>query len=185
MNFPLVGVGLRYIPNPQKMIFYKDSSYHYDKRIKLNAMVSTSWREVWQEDFKHKAYSASLYLSKQITKYNSILLGVDGFYYDEESMRRAYGAWMNGQPDLDENYVPDLDGRQLALTIGTGLYMDRLSVIVQGGFYIYKPQEIYESTWYQRYGLKYQVYKGIFTQLTLKAHSRTADMVEFGVGFTL
>lgn len=185
MNFPIVGVGLRYVPNPQNIVYYKDSVYQYDNNIKFNAMVSTSWREVWQEDYKHKAYSASLYLSKQITKYNGLLLGVDGFLYDKESMRRAHSSWASTNPDIDENYVPNLDGRQLALTVGTELYMDRISVIVQGGFYIYKPQDIYDATWYQRYGLKYRAYKGVFTQFTLKAHSRTADMIEFGVGITL
>jgi len=185
MNFPIVGVGLRYVPTPKKIDFHKDTLTSFDKSIHLHMMFSKSWREVWQEDYKHKAYSASIYASKRITKFNSALLGIDGFLYDRESMRRAHSSWANGNPDIPEDYEPDLDGRQVAVTLGTEVYLGSISVIVQGGFYVYKPQKIYESTWYQRYGLKYYPIENAFAQITLKSHSRTADMVEFGLGLRL
>lgn len=185
MNFPVVGVGLRYVPHPERISYYKDTSYSYSTKWNINGMVSTSWREVLQEDHKQKAYSASLYASKRLSKYNAILLGVDGFIYEEGSVLKASYVYINKKGIHDENYHIDNDGRQLALTLGTELFLGKLSILVQGGAYIYKPQIYYESTWYQRYGLKYYPIDKTFAQLTLKSHSRTADMVEFGLGFSI
>jgi len=186
MNFPAFGLGVRYVPHPEKIKYYKNNeSDEFDRSLKYNLMVSRSWREVWREDYKHAAYSTSFYLSKQVSKFNSILLGIDGFKYDQESVKREYINWVQDNPDLSEDYTPEYTEEQAAITIGTELFMDKLSVIVQGGFYIYKPQEYYESTWYQRYGLKYYPIEQAFAQITLKAHSRTADMVEFGIGLSL
>jgi len=186
MNFPAFGVGLRYVPEPEKIKYYSDTTRtDYDKSIKFNLMASHSWREVWREDYKHSAYSFSLYLSKRISEFNSILLGVDGFKYDRESVKREYINWLMDNPNVSEDYQPDYKEGQAAITVGTELYLDKIAVIVQGGFYVYKPQEFYESTWYQRYGLKYYPIKQAFAQITLKAHSRTADMIEFGIGVTL
>ena len=185
MNFPAVGLGLRYTPKPKKINFVKDSITSFDRKIHFHTAVSKAWREVWQEDYKHNAYSASIYASKSITKYNALLLGVDGFWYDRESMYRAHASWANDNPDIPADYEPETNGKQLALTAGTEVYLGNFSVLVQGGFYIYKPQKIYEATWYQRYGLKYYPVKNAFVQVMLKSHSRTADMVEFGLGFSI
>ena len=183
MNFPAVGIGVRYIPHPQHITYEKDTSRYIDRKIHLNMTAATAWREVLREDSKHRAYSASLYLSRQITPYNTILLGVDGFLYDQESVQKAKNVY-NAQNNI-ENDTSDPDGRQLALTIGTELMLGKMMVIFQGGFYIYKPQNFYESTWYQRYGFKYYVTPHFYPQVTLKSHSRTADMVEFGMGLRL
>lgn len=181
MNFPVVGLGLRFIPKPEKIHYFSpDSLYSFDRNVHINLMVSTSWREVLKEDFKHKSYSLSLYLSKQVSKYNTLLIGIDGFYYDNESVRRATSVYVSQNPD--ENINNELDGRQVALTVGSELLFGNLALILQGGIYIYKPQPYY-SNWYQRYGFKYKVTDQIFTQVTLKAHSRTADMMEFGIGY--
>lgn len=183
MNFPVFGVGLRYTPTPQKIDFVRDTSQSIDPRIHTHIMGATAWREVHREDYKHKAYSASLYFGKQITKYNTLLLGVDGFNYDKESVKKANSVYNEKLIDK-ENITTDDDGRQLALTLGTELLMGKMRVILQGGFYVFKPQAYYESTWYQRYGFKYMVTPNFFPQITLKAHSRTADMVEFGMGLS-
>lgn len=185
MNFPIVGVGLRYVPNPTKISFIKDTLRAIDKKIHFNLMGSASWREVLREDYKQKAYSMSFYLSRQLTRYNTLLIGVDGFLYDKESVRKAAQVYYfledNPQKDIDIND----DGRQMAVTVGTELLFGKLAVILQGGIYVYKPQVYYESTWYQRYGFKYKIAHHFFPQVTLKSHSRTADMVEFGLGISL
>ncbi len=182
MNFPLIGVGVKYIPNPKPIHYVKDTTKYINKRIRFNAMGSISWREVLQEDIKHKAYSASVFVSKQVTKYNTLLLGVDGYYYERESMIRALNVYKS--QNLPEDFELDYDGRQLALTVGSELLIGRMAVILQGGFYIYKPQLLY-SDWYQRYGFKYSITDHVFARTTLKAHSRTADMMEFGFGVSI
>ncbi|UII22158.1 acyloxyacyl hydrolase [Fulvivirga ligni] len=179
MNFPIVGVGLRYLPKPAE-ILTDSPSPDIDRKIHFNLMAARAWREVLQEDHKHYAYALSFYAQKQISTYNTLLLGMDAFKYDEESVVFATNVHNYQKGIEDDN--PNSDGRQLALTIGTEILLGKLHIIYQAGIYLYKPQVFYESSWYQRYGLKYQIIDKAFINTSLKTHSRTADMVEFGLG---
>ncbi|HNP19260.1 MAG TPA: acyloxyacyl hydrolase [Fulvivirga sp.] len=185
MNYPIVGMGIRYVFNPKPIVAIDNENVErpINKKIHFALRGSMSWREVWQEDVKHKAYSVSIYGSRQVSKYNNLLVGLDAFKYDQASVDRQYVVYRD-QNNIILDHVPDDDTRQLAFTVGTQLLISKVSVIVQGGFYIYRPQEYY-ATWYQRYGVAYNFTNNIFAQVSLKAHSRTADMVEFGVGLSI
>lgn len=183
MNYPIVGVGIRYLPKPIELKSQSVDERLIDPKIRYTLRGSVSWREVWQIDNKQNAYSLSMYASKQVSKVNSLLLGVDAFRYDQESINKSNGVYQDKE-GIDPSVVLD-DGRnQLAVTLGTELLISKVSVIVQAGIYVYKPQEYY-SNWYQRYGIKYNFNKNLFGQFSLKSHSRTADMIEFGAGFTI
>lgn len=183
MNYPMVGVGLRYAPRTFEMKNLEWPERTVDPKVHYTLRGSISWREVWQEDIKHKAYSLSFYSSKQLSKYNNLLLGVDAFNYDQKSVDNANVVYLQKEGlSLDTNL--NRDTRQLALTIGTELLISRATVVVQGGIYVYRPQ-VYYSGWYQRYGLKYNLTEFLFSQVSLRAHGRTADMMEFGLGLTL
>lgn len=177
MNFPVVGIGLRYAPRPKTIPLMKDENTVYDKKIHFNAMTSIAWREVLEKDTKHKVATLSVYASKQMSKYNALLAGVDGFYYDDDNILKA----------IEDPQVPDdmiIDGRQLAITFGNELNLGKLWIITQAGIYIYMPAKLY-SSWYQRYGLKYYLSDSFFLNTSLKTHSRRANMVEFGLGVKL
>ncbi len=183
MNYPIVGVGIRYLPRQVNIKTGQHDSRQLDNEVRYTVRGSISWREVWEVDEKQKAYSLSLYASKQVSRFNRILVGIDGFRYDQESIEKSNIVYRD-KNGLSDNEVLDNATDQLALTFGTELLISNVSVIVQGGIYVYKPQ-IYYSSWYQRYGLKYNFTKNVFSQVSLKSHSRTADMVEFGMGVTL
>ncbi|QSE98202.1 acyloxyacyl hydrolase [Fulvivirga lutea] len=183
MNYPIVGVGLRYVPKPFKQKDIEWEAKELDRKVHYSVRGSMSWREVWQEDIKHKAYSLSVYGSKQVSKYNTILVGVDAFNYDQLSVDRANVVYREKEAIPSEQELNNGTG-QVAVTVGTELWISKVSVVVQGGIYVYKPQEFY-SGWYQRYGIKYNFNKHLFSQISLKSHGRTADMVEFGLGVTL
>lgn len=183
MNYPMVGVGIRYAPHKLEIKDIDWPERTIDPRIHYTLRGSISWREVWQEDIKHKAYSLTFYGSKQVSKYNSLLVGLDAFRYDQRSIDNANVVYFQtNNLSFDTNLNRDTD--QLALTIGTEMLISKATVIVQGGIYIYRPQ-VYYADWYQRYGLKYNFTKQIFSQVSLRAHGRTADMMEFGLGITL
>jgi hypothetical protein len=180
MNYPMVGFGVRYVPYPRPALEKPDMKINYSKRIRLVARAAVAWREVWQEDVKHKAYSLAFYASKQVSRYNRILVGLDATKYDQKSVDNANVVYRD-KSNLAENETLDDSNTQAALTIGTELLISKVSVIVQGAIYVYKPQAFY-ANWYQRYGLLYNFNEHLFSQVTLKAHGRTADMIEFGVG---
>lgn len=180
MNYPMIGFGVRYVPHPKPMPEKQDIQIDYSRKIRIAARGAISWREVWQEDVKHKAYSFAVYAGKQVSKYNRILVGLDATKYDQKSVDNANVVYRD-KSNLGEDEVLDNGNTQAAVTIGTELLISKVSLLVQGAIYVYKPQAFY-SGWYQRYGLLYNFNEHLFSQMTLKAHGRTADMIEFGVG---
>ena len=61
---------------------------------------------------------------------------------------------------------------------------NKLSIETQLGYYVYKPFD-YETDIYQRVGVKYYIYKNIFTGVGLKAHGGRAEAGEFSIGIRL
>lgn len=177
MNFPVAGVGVEYSPKGTPP-FQKADEEEYDNKIRFNLLGATAWREVHYEDYKHKAYSLSAYISKRVTWYNGLLLGVDGFYYSPASIQKHLSV---AGIRIEQ---AEIDGRQLALTVGHALYIGKLSLLMQAGIYMYDPHKVW-SHFYQRYALKYVLAKNAFVQVSLKSHTRTANMIEWGVGVSL
>ncbi|MGK7391958.1 MAG: acyloxyacyl hydrolase [Candidatus Cyclobacteriaceae bacterium M2_1C_046] len=176
MNFPAVGIGASYSPDQTE--YKTPEKEQYSKGIRWSLFGSAAWREVYYDDYKHKAYSASFVISKRITWYNSLLIGLDGFYYTPESVRRHF------TPRGVNLEIDEIDGRQVGITFGNEIYFGKLAFLIQGGIYIYDPHKIWKS-WYQRYALKYYVHENGFIQIGLKSHTRTANMVEWGLGVRL
>lgn len=183
MNYPIVGVGFRYLPQPINLKNDEQINDGFNSKTRFTMRASMSWRQVWQVDDYHKAYSLSFYGSREVSKFNSLLLGIDGFSYEQESVIRANTVYRDKE-GVGPEVILDDGTEQLAVTFGTELHISKVSVIVQAGVYVYKPQAYY-SSWYQRYGVKYNFNRYTFGQFSLKSHSRTADMIEFGVGFTI
>jgi hypothetical protein len=177
MNFPVAGVGLEYSPKDMPP-FQKADEEEYNDDIHFNLFGATAWREVHYEDYKHKAYTLSAYFSKRVTWYNAILVGADAFSYSSASIQKHLSV------DGIKLEQAEIDGRQAAFTVGNALYFGKLSLLVQAGLYMYDPHKVW-SRWYQRYALKYPVTKNAFLQVSLKSHTRTANMIEWGAGFSL
>ena len=60
----------------------------------------------------------------------------------------------------------------------------RLSFVVEPIVYLYKPHNTYFTRLAQRIGLRYQIHKGWYYQLTLRAYQFTkADYIEGGIGY--
>ena len=70
------------------------------------------------------------------------------------------------------------------IVIGHELFINKLSIETQLGYYVYKPFD-YETDIYQRVGVKYYIYKNIFTGVGLKAHGGRAEAGEFSIGIRL
>ncbi|GAA4431135.1 hypothetical protein GCM10023188_18410 [Pontibacter saemangeumensis] len=177
MNFPMVGLGARFQhrevmrePTPEEAPPAPDKSTH------LNVRLGVGVKEVLLVDEKHPVYNLSVYGSRRISNASALLLGADGFY--DTALREEF---INvGLPVPDE----DLDARMAGLTVGHELHLNRLSVVVQLGRYIYQPLGLFPD-YYQRYGLKYNIYNRMSASVMLLAHTRTANVVEWGAGWQL
>ena len=78
----------------------------------------------------------------------------------------------------------DEDYKRVGLFIGHELFINKLSVVTQLGYYVYYPYD-FETRTYIRVGLKYYVYKKWFASLALKSHGARAEAVELGIGIRL
>jgi hypothetical protein len=64
------------------------------------------------------------------------------------------------------------------------LFINKLSVILQAGYYVYYPVEV-EGRVYERLGLKRYFKDKWFASISLKAHAAKAETVAFGIGIRL
>jgi len=173
MNFPLVGIGMTYLPKKPEVNYKKDTLKLLDKAGHLTVSYGLALKKVLQIDDIHKIFTISLYYDKPVTKYNSILLGIDAFYN-----KSLYYEYVKKGLPYDETKV---DYRQLALTLGQELFIGRIGVLVQGGLFVYQPHR-FESNFYQKYGIKYHITKDFFLGSIVKVYTGTADYMEWVAG---
>jgi len=82
-------------------------------------------------------------------------------------------------PEL--NVDPDTDFKRVGVFIGHELFINKLSVLTQLGYYVYYPFD-FEGRVYNRIGLKRYFGKKLFGSVSLRSHGAAAEAVEFGIG---
>lgn len=123
-------------------------------------------------------YHIGLAVDKRIGRKSALQLGTDVFFsmYLKEFIRYSSVAYPD-RPYLD----PNTDYKRIGVFVGHELFINRLSVETQLGYYVYKPFK-YEIDMYQRVGMKYYVHKKFFGGVALKAHGGRAEAIEIGIG---
>lgn len=166
--------------NVRHQVVY-DTFVNYSERIKYNIAFRGG---VCESDVigtgQYPYYAASFYADKRIGRKSAFQAGVDFFWpmYLKEFIK--FKATSFPEEGLD----PDTDYRKIGAFVGHELFINRLSVETQLGFYIYSPYKETGSH-YTRVGLKYYISNKIFSSLTLKSHAANAEVIELGVGVRL
>lgn len=78
----------------------------------------------------------------------------------------------------------DTDFKRVGVFIGHELFINKLSVTSQLGYYVYYPFD-FEGKVYNRMGLKRYFGNRWFGEISLKSHGAAAEAVEFGIGIRL
>ncbi len=122
-------------------------------------------------------FTLNNYIDKRLNTKSAINGGIDLFY------SIALKEEIENDDTFTKENAPDF--KRIGLTLGHELFISRVSVLVQFGYYIYRPYKAVEPV-YQRYGLKFYANNNkLFFALNLKAHGGTAEMAEFGIGTRL
>ncbi|THD68914.1 acyloxyacyl hydrolase [Robertkochia marina] len=125
-------------------------------------------------------YVGSFYADKRINKKSALQLGADVFFADfliEYNRHRAIAyPW--------ENRTGQEDYRRVGLFAGHELFMGKLSLLTQFGYYVYYPID-YEDEIYHRVGIKRYFGEDFFAAVSLKTHWAKAEALEFGIGYRL
>jgi hypothetical protein len=173
MNFPLIGVGIGYQPGYYIQPLKKDSIFAIDKRIHFTLSSGLAIKKVLRVDDRHKIFCVSFYADRQITKYNSLVVGFDAFYNNS-----LYSEHLKHARPVDESTI---DHRQFALTVGQELFIGKIGVLTLGGIFLYQPHK-FGGSFYQKYGIKYYITKDVFLGSILKVYTGTADYMEWAAG---
>lgn len=122
-------------------------------------------------------FTLNNYIDKRLNGKSAINGGIDFFY--SLALKEAIE---NDDTFANEN-APDF--KRIGLTLGHELFISRISILVQLGYYIYRPYKAVDPV-YQRYGLKFYTNNNkLFFALNLKTHGAVAEMAEFGIGTRL
>nr|WP_299175287.1 acyloxyacyl hydrolase [uncultured Allomuricauda sp.] len=122
----------------------------------------------------------SAYADKRLGRKSAIQFGTDVFFSNflKELIRFQSIAF----PELD--VATDTDFKRVGLFVGHELFINKMSVIAQLGYYVYYPFD-FEGRVYNRVGLKRYFGDKVFGAITLKSHGAKAETVEFGIGVRL
>jgi hypothetical protein len=162
------------LPNPKT----------YREPVKYNFAFRTGISEgpvpgLGQRQFYH----LGLYADKRLGRKSAIQLGTDVFFsrYLIEYIRFSSVAFPSTHADYTDS---ETDYKRIGLFVGHELFINKLSIETQLGYYVYKPFD-YETDIYQRLGAKYYLYKSFFTGLGLKTHGARAEAIEATIGIRL
>ncbi|MBQ9253534.1 MAG: acyloxyacyl hydrolase [Bacteroidales bacterium] len=119
---------------------------------------------------------------RKMTFSHSLGLGFDVSYNEnigKNSKYYYYPGHFNDSLSLYQRFT-------LSAFISYEYSINNFSIILDPGVYIYRHKDGYLPHFCQRIGLRYQLPKGIFAQLSLRAYDfRKADYIEWGVGYRI
>ncbi|WP_136466193.1 acyloxyacyl hydrolase [Flagellimonas onchidii] len=122
----------------------------------------------------------SAYADKRLGRKSAIQLGTDVFF--SNFLKELIRFQSIGFPELE--VASDTDFKRVGLFAGHELFINKMSMVTQLGYYIYYPFD-FEGRVYNRIGLKRYFGDKIFGAITLKSHGAKAETVEFGIGVRL
>lgn len=125
-------------------------------------------------------YIISAYADKRLSHVSAIQFGADLFFSNflKELIYYRSVAFP------EQNVTGEEDYKRVGLFAGHELFINKMSVVTQLGYYVYYPYD-FEGRTYIRIGLKHYFGKKFFGAMTLKSHGAKAEAVELGIGVRL
>ncbi|WP_448607647.1 acyloxyacyl hydrolase [Paenimyroides ceti] len=153
----------------------------YDTDMKYSFIFRTGVNEshilgMGQKPFYHLSFLAD----KRIGRSGSIQLGTELFLSNTLKELIPFIAESFEETGIKK----EADWKRIGLFAGYEMYMNKLSVEGQLGYYIYD-QYKQNGNLYQRLGMKYYITEQIFGLMSLKTHYAKAEAFEVGLGIKL
>ncbi|GEP51674.1 hypothetical protein FNO01nite_23460 [Flavobacterium noncentrifugens] len=129
-----------------------------------------------QEPFYHFGF----YVDKRLNRKSAIQIGTELF------LTTSFKEYLKFQAIAypETGVTQSTDYKRLGIFIGHELFINRISVETQIGYYAYRPFKL-DDVVYERVGVKYYITPKIFTGLAVKTHGFLAEALEFGIGVRL
>lgn len=167
------GKKLEYLPKAEKTKFTEPIKYNLVFRSGVNESDV-----IGSGQFGFVILSA--YADKRLGRKSAIQLGADVFF--SNFLKELIRFQATSFPEM--NVAPDTDYKRAGVFVGHELFINKISLITQLGYYVYYPFD-FEGRVYNRVGLKRYFGEKVFGSITLRAHGAAAEAVSFGVGVRL
>jgi hypothetical protein len=125
-------------------------------------------------------YHIAAYADKRINRKSALQLGTELFLTTSNKEYIRFRSISFPEEPVDAN----TDYKRVGIFIGHELFINRISIETQLGYYIYQPYK-FDVPVYDRLGMKYYVSKKIYTGLSVKTHGFLAEALEVVMGVRL
>ncbi|CAN5297863.1 hypothetical protein BH23BAC2_BH23BAC2_27640 [soil metagenome] len=165
MNFPMIGIGLSYIMDRQKMPHYEMDEIGNRLNIYMDAFSTT--RKGRDIETRHFLIGASLGTYYQLFPISGLGAGIE-LYNDPSLLEQD-----------DSSSSSFLAGPYIAhhLIIGRFDFSQRFA------YYFQKPDNYIDNSFYQRYIIQYNVWENLQFGIGLKVHGHVAENLDFRLGW--
>lgn len=154
---------------------------NYREKLHYNMVFRTGFNESSViNSGRHPLYHLGAYIDKRLSRKSGVQLGADLFL--TQSFKDFIKYKSAAFPDA--NIDPNTDYKRAGVFVGYELYINRMSLEAQVGYYFYDPLKN-EIPVYDRIGMKYYWTSKVFSALSLKTHMFLAEAIEFGIGLRL
>ena len=182
INTIALNLGLSYNLDEEDVAYIDDlEDEKFTERIKYNIAFRTG---INQSDIigsgQFPFYIFSAYADKRLNHVSAIQLGADLFFSNFLKELIYYQSVSFPEENVNGNE----DFKRMGLFVGHELFINKMSIETQLGYYVYYPFD-FEGRTYVRIGLKRYFGDKFFGAMTLKSHGAKAEAVEFGIGVRL
>ncbi|WP_299366387.1 acyloxyacyl hydrolase [Winogradskyella sp.] len=182
INTIALNIGLTYDLDEEDSEYIDDlEDEKFTERIKYNLAFRSG---INQSDIigsgQFPFYILSAYADKRLSHVSAIQFGVDVFF--SNFLKELIHYQSVSFPELDVSGNEDY--KRVGLFVGHELFINKMSIETQLGYYVYYPFD-FEGRTYFRVGLKRYFGQTFFGAITLKSHGAKAEAVEFGIGVRL
>lgn len=180
-NSLVMNAGLTYTLHQEEPNFIKREKTKIAEPFKYNLAFRSGINEsdvIGAGQFPFYIFSA--YADKRIGRKSTLQLGTDAFF--SNFLKGLIQFQSVSFPE--KNVASDTDFRRIGVFVGHELFINKLSLISQLGYYVYYPFD-FEGRVYNRMGLKRYFGDKVFATISLKSHGAAAEAVEFGIGIRL
>jgi hypothetical protein len=125
-------------------------------------------------------YHIGVYADKRLSRKSALQLGTELFLTN--SIKEYIKYRSVAYPE--DKGIENTDFKRIGVFIGHELFINRISLEAQVGYYVYKPFDA-DISIYDRVGVKYYWTPKIYSGIGVKTHGFLAEATEFSVGVRL
>ena len=174
-----LGINYNFEKNHQYVNDTISSKITYREPIKYNFVFRTGVNESSIiNSGQHAFYHIGFYADKRLNRKSALQFGTEIFFSNFYKDFIRYQAFAYTKLNLD----PATDYKRVGVFIGHELFINKVSIEAQLGYYIYQPYK-HDIPIYDRVGLKYYLKKNIFSGISVKTHGFLAEAIEFSLGY--